>query len=545
MTDPRLIAFEGVDGAGKTTVLSLVAERLRQRGVRVFLPRAGKEHSSQPTRMIRRLTRDARNFELSAEAELLLYCAREAQIVQELIRPALARGETVLVDRSFLTPVVIGAFGRGLERRFCESMARAASLDSWPDVTLLFDVHPRTSRLRKRVEKVRSKATTSRGRKGLAGSAFKERIRDGYLQLGAEAGYPVFHAERATPDVVAERVVQFLDSGARPEATETELDRTPCWRIDSDSGFQAACDTLPPPVALFLNNGLAAGRALRERYSEVEPELVSWSLDPLDPLRERFLESQPDYALRGLSRCPLGEAPHSSQPDMRLAVLANAPGPALRALRYVGGAEADALRERYAAEQPGAVLASLSGRQDAAALNLRARCWKDAELLDRVSSLVGCDDQDAWQRREKLFEKNPEQAVATLRRVSGERADELLRWLAPHMPKLVLGAIAGRSDETASRLRRELVDTGREVIESTAFVDDEAAWALRTELAERYPSTVIHSLRGLNDSPRRRELVARCERLGSGDLHTARRAVGLAEYGDLPAWCQIGSDTDS
>src|SRR5690606_18750427 len=110
------------------------------------------------------------------------------------------------------------------------------------------------------------------------------------LQLGAEAGYPVFHAERATPDVVAERVVQFLDAGARPETTETELDRTPCWRIDSDNGFQAACDTLPPPVALFLNNGLAAGRALRERYSEVEPELVSWSLDPLDPLRERFLE---------------------------------------------------------------------------------------------------------------------------------------------------------------------------------------------------------------------------------------------------------------
>src|SRR5262245_62711376 len=116
MNEGQLIAFEGVDGAGKSTALRKVAERLRARGVRIFLPRTGKEHASRPTRTIRQLTRDPRNFELSARAEMLLYCAREAQVMHELVAPALARGETVLVDRSFLTPVVLG-MARGLSRQ--------------------------------------------------------------------------------------------------------------------------------------------------------------------------------------------------------------------------------------------------------------------------------------------------------------------------------------------------------------------------------------------------------------------------------------------
>lgn len=536
MSSPRLIAFEGVDGAGKTTVLSLVAQALRQRGERVFLPRAGKEHSSQPTRMIRRLTRDARNFELGAASELLLYCAREAQVVEELIRPALADGQTVLVDRSFLTPIVIGAFGRGLERQWCESTARAASLGCWPDVTLLFDVHPRTSRLRKRVEKVRSHAESDRGRKGLSGSGFKERIRDGYLQIGSEAGYPVFHAERATPDVVAERVVQFLVSGVRPEKSESPDDGTPNWMVDPDSSFSEAVDGLPAPVALFMSNGLAAGRQLRARYQEQEPDLVAWALDATDPLRRQLVVSQPEYSLRGLSRCPLGDAKFGGPEDLRLSALASAPDAALRGLRGVACEASDTLRRQYAVTQPGAVLASLAGRQDALALALRAECWKPAELLDRVAALVGCDDEDAWQRREKLFDKAPQLAVDTLRWLSGARVNAHLERLSPYMPKLVLRAITGRDDEFASALRRDLQGAGREVIESTTGVGSDAAWALRAEWAESSPSTVLQSMRGFERDPRYATLLAQCKQSGRGDIHTLRRVQSLVEYPDLPQW---------
>src|SRR5262245_7793926 len=137
----RLIAFEGVDGAGKSTALALVAERLRAQGVSVFLPRLGKQHASRPVRMIRALTRDRRNLELDPRSELLLYCAREAQITNELVRPALARGQTVLIDRSLLTAIALGR-ARGLPGDDCERVAAAAADGLWPELTLIFDVHP-------------------------------------------------------------------------------------------------------------------------------------------------------------------------------------------------------------------------------------------------------------------------------------------------------------------------------------------------------------------------------------------------------------------
>lgn len=228
MSRPRLIAFEGVDGAGKSTALKNAAEALRAAGVRVYLPREGKEHVSRPTRMIRQLTRDPRNYILSAQAELLLYCAREAQVMNELVKPALLRGETVLTDCSFLTPVVLG-MARGLKQEECEAAARLASSGIEPDLTLVFDVHPRTSRLRKRLERVRTHTLGEGGRKGLAGSAFKERVRDGYAVIAETRRYPMFHVERATPKQMAERVVRVVMEGPNTSTDEGPLDAEPRW----------------------------------------------------------------------------------------------------------------------------------------------------------------------------------------------------------------------------------------------------------------------------------------------------------------------------
>src|SRR5690606_24152064 len=148
-----------------------------------------------------------------------------------------ARGETVLVDRSFLTPVVLGAYGRGLDRQLCTTMAQAAADGVRTDLTLIFDVHPRTSRIRKRLEKVRTKTLGGGGRKGLAGSGFKERVRDGYLAIAQENAYPVFHAERVGPAVVAERVLAFIEHGKPPSETEGPLDSVPNWRIEPGTSF--------------------------------------------------------------------------------------------------------------------------------------------------------------------------------------------------------------------------------------------------------------------------------------------------------------------
>lgn len=541
MPKPRLIAFEGVDGAGKTTALALVAEALRQSGERIFLPRTGKEHDSVPTRMIRRLTRDATNFDLTPTAELLLYCAREAQVLEELVKPALARGETVLIDRSLLTPVVLGAYARKLDRKMCEASTEAANLGITPDVTLVFDVHPRTSRIRKRLEKIRTRPEPDGGgRKGLSGSGFKERIRQGYVEIAKERGYPVFHAERATPKVVAERVLRFLQQGVHPEQSESPDDSRPVWQVAPELSLEQGLELVPPSVALFLTNGLISARELRRKYLAQEPELVAWGLDPEDPLREAAAEVQPEYALRSLSKKPL-----SGADDLRLRFAERAPSAAINALKFVDSPEADAIRERFVSKAPGAVLGSLTGRQDAFALAMRESLWKQSELGPRSASIAFSSDEDAWKRRMKMFESAPLHALGTLRGLNDERTNELLRYYVTRTPKAVLAAVAGRSDALAHELRQQALDVGREVVDSVRGLDDEASWALREQFIESSPSTVIHSLEGVAPSARREQVRQRCEQLGRGDLHTARRSRGLDEYPTLPEWYRMRASLDS
>lgn len=529
MQQARLIAFEGVDGAGKSTALRHVAERLRDQGVRVFLPRTGKEHVSRPTRMIRQLTRDPRNFELSAQAELLLYCAREAQVMNELVRPALARGETVLVDRTFLTPVVLG-MARGLAQADCEAAARLASANQEPDLTLIFDVHPRTSRLRKRLERIRTHAIEESGRKGLAGSAFKERVRDGYTRIALERGYPLFHVERATPDQLAQRVVNVVMH--RAGTGEGPLDAEPRWLVEPDADFVEALDRLPLAEALYLGEGLVATRGLRARALHEEPALVAYTLDPEDPLREQACQLEPEFGLSGLAWRPL-----SGPDDLRITLSGRAPAASLRALRGVADRLSDDLRARYVVSEPGAVLESLGGRDDDAAWQLREKAWDACDdLHSRAVSLTGCSSPRSHQLRERLFEDNPLLGLTSLRGVQSEAGDAQLLRTRQHAPKLVLSALAGRSDEFAYRLRDQLFETGREVIDTVRRLPDDAAFVLRERAMPRWASTVAHSLLGLEDSPRVRSLYERCRTVGSRDLHVLRRLALLDEQAHRPSW---------
>lgn len=532
----RVIAFEGVDGAGKSTVVSRVTQALRDRGETVFLPRTGKEHDSRPTRMIRRLTRDPRNLDLCARAELALYCARESQIIEECVKPAIARGETVLLDRSLLTPVVLGSYGRGLPLDECEQMAMLASGGVIPDVTMVFDVHPRTSRIRKRVEKIRTKTIRGGGRKGLGGTELKQRVRDGYGAMAKKHGFPLFHVERISPNTLADRVLEVLDHGASPADLEDPMDSVPAWMVEPGSDLLSTLYEQRPEVALFLSNGLILARELRARYFDGDPALVSFCMDSEDPLRERAAEVEPEYALRGWSRKPI-----SGDDDLRLRFLERAPGPAINALKHLDDPRIDPILVAYADSEPSAVAACLVGREDDQAFELRKRVWKEAELEDKVASLLYCPGERAWKLREKMLEKNPAVVLGGLRGLTCERTHELLEAYAPTAPKAVLRAIGGRSDDRAHALRRQLVETGREVIDSLRGLDDERSWQLRDDCWRRWPSTVIHSLMGIHDSERAKTMIDRCMELAAGDIHAMRRLQGLRERAQRPEWAQVRS----
>ncbi len=508
----RVIAFEGIDGAGKSTVIELVAEHLRASGVSVDLARIGKEHVSKPIREIRNLTRDRTNLDLGGRAELLLYASREAQVIEQHVRPALARGTTVLLDRSVLTPVVLGAYGRGLELASCETIAELAAGGISPDLTLIFDVEPRTSRIRKRLDKIRSRRTRDGGRKGLAGSGFSQRIRDGYLAIAARDRLPVFHAERSTPRDIASRVIAQLETGSFSEQPE---DAIPWWEVDPDAAFEQALESLPPLLRLYFTRGLPLGRAVRAELLEHEPELAVWAADIEDPVLERGAALVPELVLERL-------AESAAAIPLRRRLAATHPVAVARSLVGVKGDEADRLRERLVELAPGAVLESLSGRSDPFALALRERLWKSADIHERAISVRDCDDPDSWCRRERLLAKDPAVLISTLRGV-GARVDPILRAYADRAPKAVLRALRGRADASAHALRRDLIETGREVIDSIVGLADAESWALRERCAERWPSAVVASLVGLAEHPLTPKLVERCRQSAPGNLFLKRR----------------------
>jgi len=530
MSKGRIIAFEGVDGAGKSTALALVAKRLRQRGTDVFLPRTGKDHASAAVRAIRDITRDRRNVQLDAHTELLLYCAREAQVLAELVRPALARGATVLIDRSLLTPEVLG-LARGLAPAECEQSTRVAAAGTAVDLTLVFDVHPRTSRIRKRLERIRSGSDQRGGRKGLAGSGFKERVRDLYVDLAARRGFPVLHAERAPPDVLAERALALIDHGPGADTGESELDAVPQWLVAPELDFAQALGALPMTTALLMGSGLICARELRRSAAEREPALCAYTLDFEDPLRDELAPQHPAYALRGRGGLPL-----AGEHDLRLRLLDRAPAAAIAALKHLSDPEADRLRERYADAQPDAVLASLAYREDDTAEQLRERCFDAGTDRFRALSLQGCSGHRAWLLRERLLERDVVYGVQSLRGVSEPRAHRLLEQHAGFAPATVLDALGGRSDEPAYDLREALFETGREVLDSIRGLDDDAAWRLRERALERWPSTVAHSLLYLATSPRVHSTLARCAALGAGDVQVMRRVQAVQEQASWPAW---------
>src|SRR5213082_561371 len=146
------ISFEGMDGSGKTTQMHRLAARLRNQGRTVL---ETTEPGGPPIAMkIRRILLDSANQALSPRAELLLYFASRAQNVDEVIRPALERGEVVLSDRFTDSSLVYQGYGRGLGAGAVEALDEVACRGLKPDLTILVDVDAEASLARARARNV-------------------------------------------------------------------------------------------------------------------------------------------------------------------------------------------------------------------------------------------------------------------------------------------------------------------------------------------------------------------------------------------------------
>ena len=134
----RFITIEGGEGAGKSTMMGRVADWLENAGHRVI--RTREPGGTELAEKLREILLDRNNISLSGRAELLLMFAARAQHLEELIRPALARGDWVLCDRFTDATWAYQGGGRELPRDEIESLEMLVHGDIQPDLTLLLDL---------------------------------------------------------------------------------------------------------------------------------------------------------------------------------------------------------------------------------------------------------------------------------------------------------------------------------------------------------------------------------------------------------------------
>ncbi len=144
----------------------------------------------------------------------------------------------------------------------------------------------------------------------------------------------------------------------------------------------------------------------------------------------------------------------------------------------------------------------------------------------------------AWRLREDLLERDPVLALRSVRGLDDERSRALLGDYASLAPKIVLRSLTGNGSDFAHDLRRQLEDTGREVIDSLGWLDDEASMALREAHAERWSSTVLGSLSRVSSTPRVDALIEQCQRHGAGDVHVLRQLALREESPQRPEWAR-------
>jgi dTMP kinase len=176
------ITFEGTEGCGKSTQVELLARQLRALGHRV---RTLREPGGTPIgeEIRHTLKHSKNNHAMTAEAELLLMNASRAQIVREIIRPALAAGEIVVCDRFYDSTTAYQGYGRQLDLKQVQAVIDFAVGDTRPDLTLLLHVPPEVSdeRLRSR----QSHLSFVRDRIEEADQKFFSRVARGYEVLAA------------------------------------------------------------------------------------------------------------------------------------------------------------------------------------------------------------------------------------------------------------------------------------------------------------------------------------------------------------------------
>ena len=168
------ITFEGGEGCGKSTQSKLLLKQLEQKNIAVVLT-----HEPGGTALgneLRKTLKRKQDSSISPQAELFLLAASRAQLVAEVIRPALEEGKVVLCDRFTHSTMVYQGYGRGLDFTAIKLVNNMATRHLNPDLIILLDIAPEQGLARKRSLKDRFE---------LEDLSFHRRVREGYVNMAA------------------------------------------------------------------------------------------------------------------------------------------------------------------------------------------------------------------------------------------------------------------------------------------------------------------------------------------------------------------------
>jgi len=168
------ITLEGGEGCGKSTQSRLLLKKFEQRNIPVVLT-----HEPGGTALgneLRKALKKKRSSTISPQTELFLVAASRAQLVAELIRPALEEGKVVICDRFTHSTLVYQGYGRGLDFTAMEMVNNMATRYLNPDLIILLDISPEQGLARKRSLKDRFE---------LEDLSFHHRVREGYVKMAA------------------------------------------------------------------------------------------------------------------------------------------------------------------------------------------------------------------------------------------------------------------------------------------------------------------------------------------------------------------------
>lgn len=193
----KFIVIEGLEGAGKTTARDTVVDELRQQGIDdiVFTREPGGTPLAEKLRDL--VKQGVENEKLTDKAEVLMLYAARVQLVDNVIKPALARGAWVVGDRHDLSSQAYQGGGRGIDSRLMQSLRDTVLGDFKPDLTLYLDLPPAIG-----LERARSRGALDRIEQ--ESLAFFERTRARYLALAEQDDSIItVDAAQTLPEVTA------------------------------------------------------------------------------------------------------------------------------------------------------------------------------------------------------------------------------------------------------------------------------------------------------------------------------------------------------